>query len=351
MALPVEPKKILFVLHGSLGDITRALPLAQLVRRRFPRAFLAWSVEPACFPLLENFAAIDEVIIYDRHRPIAALWPFLRQIHARRFDLVLDLQRHFKSGVVSRASGAPCRLGFHPSDAKEGNGFFNNYHIDAVGDSVAKIDHYMKFAEWLGIAPRPIEWQIELTPQDKLAVRRHLSGVDTTFAALFVGSRWPSKDWFAEQIAGCANALLRHHGLSVVLLGGGSEAAVAEQVVRAAEGRVVNLVGQTSLREAVGVIQHASVCIGPDTGLMHLAAAVGTPVISLWGATDPKRTGPYGFGELVIQGKADCAPCYRKNCTIGKICMRSISSDAIVNKVAAVLRRSVGQKAAHGHWQ
>lgn len=350
MALPVEPKKILIVLHGSLGDVTRALPLAQLVRRRFPRAFLAWSVEPACLPLLEHFAAVDDAIVYDRRRPLASLWPFLQRIRAHRFDLVLDLQRHFKSGVVSRVSGAPYRLGFHPSDAKEGNGFFNNCHIEAMGDSVAKIEHYLKFAEWLGIAPRPIEWQIELTPQDKLRVRQHLGAVDGPFAALFVGSRWPSKDWFADQIAACAQELAQRYGLSSILLGAASAAPVAAEVVAASERSVVNLVGRTSLREAIGIIQQAKVCVGPDTGLMHLSAAVGTPVISLWGATDPRRTGPYGFADLAIQGKADCAPCYRKHCAIGKVCLRSIHSNAIMGKVAAVMNPTAEQKTAHGQW-
>lgn len=349
MALPVEPRKILIVLHGSLGDVTRALPLAQLVRRRFPRAFLAWAVEPACFPLLETFAAVDEVILYDRRRPLAAIWPFIKKIRAHRFDLVLDLQRHLKSGLISRASGAPWRLGFHPSDGKEGNGFFNNHHIEAGGDALAKIDHYLKFAEWLGIAPRPVEWQIELTPQDKLNVRRHLGAVAGDFAALFVGSRWQSKDWFADQIASCANELARRHGLAVLLLGAGAEAAVAQRVVGAVDRPVVNLVGQTSLREAVGIIARARVCVGPDTGLMHVAAALGTPVISLWGATDPSRTGPYGFADLVIKGKADCAPCYRKNCAIGKICMRSIGIDAVMAKVETALhRRAELPAAAHG---
>lgn len=351
MALPVEPQKILIVLHGSLGDVTRALPLAQSVKRRFPRAFLAWSVEPACFPLLENFAAIDEVILYDRRRPVASLWPFLKRVRAHRFDLVLDLQRHFKSGMISRLSGAPWRLGFHPTDAKEGNGFFNNCHIDAVGDSLAKIEHYMKFASWLGIAPRPIEWQIDLTPQDKLSVRRHLGPVAGDFAALFVGSRWQSKDWFADQIGGCARELARRYGLAAVLLGGRSEAALAEAIANTADVPVVNLVGRTSLREAVGIIARAKVCIGPDTGLMHLAAAVRTPVISLWGATDPRRTGPYGFDDLVIRGQADCAPCYRRHCAIGKICLRSIDTDAIMARVERALDQPEAPKAAHGQWQ
>jgi ADP-heptose:LPS heptosyltransferase len=102
------------------------------------------------------------------------------------------------------------------------------------------------------------------------------------------------------------------------------------------------LVGLTSLREAIGIIQKAKIAVGPDTGLMHIAAAVGTPVVSLWGATDPRRTGPYGFGEFVIRGRAPCAPCYKKDCSIGRICMQSITNAEIAAKIAVALQHETG---------
>lgn len=347
MALPVEPKKILIVLHGSVGDVTRALPLASLVRRRFPSAHLAWSVEPACYPLIEHFNAVDEIILFDRRSWMSATWPFLKKIRGRGFDLVLDLQRHLKSGLISRSTGARWRLGFHPSNAKEFNWLFNNRHLEAAGDEISKLDHYLKFAEHLGIAPRPVQWEIALTPQDKLNVRKHLASVRGEFAVLFAGARWESKRWFASQMTAAAQELGDRHGLSVVLLGGKEERAIAEEVSSALGSQSLNLAGRTSLREAVGIIARAKICIGPDTGLMHLAAAVGTPVVSLWGATDPQRTGPYGFETLVIKGQADCSPCHRKSCPIGRVCMRSIGADAIMEKVALALGRKHKPIVAH----
>ena len=347
MAPSVEPKKILIVLHGSVGDVTRALPLVSLVRRRFPSAHLAWSVEPACYPLIEHFSAVDEIILFDRRSWISATWPFLKKIRGRGFDLVLDLQRHLKSGLISRCTGARWRLGFHPSDAKEFNGLFNNRHIEAAGDEISKLDHYLKFAEHLGIAPRPVLWEISLTPQDKLNVKKQLASLRGEFAVLFAGARWESKRWFAGPMTAVAQKLGDRHGLSVALLGGKEELAIAEEVSSGLSSRCVNLVGRTSLREAVGIISRAKVCIGPDTGLMHLAAAVGTPVVSLWGATDPRRAGPYGFEALVIKGQAECSPCYRKSCPIGRVCMRSIGADAVMEKVALALDRKRQPVIAH----
>jgi len=352
MGLPTakfDPRKILIVLHGSIGDVTRALPLAKLVRQGFPRASLAWSVEPAAYPLLRGNPAIDEIILFDRNHWWRSFIPFLAAVRARRFDLVLDLQRHLKSGIVSWVSGAPQRLGFHPADSKEGNGYFNNLHIARCGDGIAKLDHYLKFAEYLGIPRAPVEWDFALTSEEMASVDRHLAQTSSAYAVLFVGTRWPSKQWFAKQITECAKMLQAEHDLDVLLLGGAQDRKLAQQALAGATSRVVDLTGRTSLREAVGIIQRAKLAVGPDTGLMHIAAAVGTPVISLWGATDPARTGPFRFGDLAIRGQAPCVPCHKKDCPIGRVCMQSITNTMITAKVSVALPRERGTWLRHGN--
>jgi heptosyltransferase I len=338
MRKSLDPKRILVVLHGSIGDVTRALPLANLIHRGFPGATLAWAVEPPALPLLQHHPAVNEVIVFERRHWRSQLGPFLRKIRAGRFDLVLDLQRHLKSGIVSRWSGAPRRVGFHRSDSKEFNWVFNNHHIPAAGNSLSKLRHYLKFAEFLGLAPEPVEWNLCLTEEEQARAERHLHAITGDgFATLFVGSRWESKGWFATQMASCAQRIEQRYGFAAVLLGSVEDAALAQEVERSAPKSVVNLVGRTSLREAIGIIKKAQVAVGPDTGLMHIAAAVRTPVVSLWGATSPLRTGPHGFEELTIRGRADCSPCYRKHCPIGRVCMQSIDVDEIMAKVALAL--------------
>src|SRR5262245_10900642 len=199
----LEPRKILVVLHGSIGDVTRALPLAKLLKQGFPGASLTWSVEPASYPLLLGNPAIDAILVFERARWWKSVGPFLARIRAERFDLVLDLQRHLKSGIVSWASGAPHRLGFHPADSKEGNGVFNNLHIERFGAGIAKLEHYLKFIDYLGIPRAPIEWDFALTAEERAAVDRHLAQTAKPYAVLFAGTRWPSKQWFAKQIAEC----------------------------------------------------------------------------------------------------------------------------------------------------
>lgn len=343
----IDAQRILLVLHGSIGDVTRALPLAGLLRAGYPKAFIAWSVEPAAAPLLEGNSAIDEVILFDRRRWWKSFGAFLNQIRRHKFDLVLDLQRHLKSGVISRCSGAPHRLGFHRADAKECNWLFNNLFIEPCGNNIAKLDHYLKFAAFLGLALTPLRWDFALTEAEGHAVDGHLKGTESPFAVLFVGTRWESKNWFADQIAACANLLRRDHRLGVVLLGGANDRQLAEQSLALTEPGVVNLTGSTSLREAIGIIARAKVAVGPDTGLMHIAAALNVPVISLWGATEPARTGPYGFASLAIKGEAPCSPCYRKHCQIGRQCMRSIGTDEIAAKLKRVFNGGMTEVVRH----
>lgn len=333
----IDARRILLVLHGSIGDVTRALPLAGLLRAGYPNAFIAWSVEPSSAPLLEGNPAIDEVILFDRRHWWKSVIGFLRQIHRRKFDLVLDLQRHLKSGVISRCSGAPHRLGFHRGDAKECNWLFNNLFIDRCGNQISKLDHYLKFAEFLGLPKAPLRWNFALSDVERNRVDMYLSDTVGSFAALFLGTRWESKNWFADQIAACADLLRREHRLAVVLLGGVNDRQLAAQALALIGPGVVNLAGRTSLREAIGIIARAKLAVGPDTGLMHIAAALNVPVISLWGATDPARTGPYGFESLAIKGAAPCSPCNRKRCSIGRQCMRSIGTEDIAAKLKRVI--------------
>jgi heptosyltransferase-1 len=339
-----DPKKILIILHGSIGDVTRALPLADSLRQGFPRAFLAWSVEPPSLPLLQENTAIDEIIVFDRPRGWKTFGRFLAQIRAGQFDLVLDLQRHFKSGLISRWSGAGQRIGFGRGDSKELNWLYNNRHIDTYGETFSKLEHYLRFADYLGVPRAPLEWNFHLTAAEWRSVENHLACVGPRFAVLFAGARWESKRWFGDQIARCAEILSNAYRFDVVLLGGKEDRSLALEAVAEARVGIVDLVGCTSLREAIGIIDRAQLAVGPDTGLMHIAAAVRTPVISLWGATNPQRTGPYGFGDLVIRGRASCVPCNRRRCSIGRVCMKSISAGEIADKIEFAISRGGGRQ-------
>ncbi len=339
LPLPLSPRRILIVLLGAIGDVTRALPLLMRLRHTYPAAHIAWAVEPAAAPLLDHHPALNEVLLYRRTRGLLAFMPFLRAIRRQRFDLVLDLQRHAKSGLVSWWSGAPLRLGFHRQNSKEGNWLCNTHTIAPVADFSLKLRQYLIFAEALGLPDDGVHFDLRLRAEEEQQVETLLGGTARPFAAFFLGSRWPSRFWFPQATAAVARALQQNYGMGIVLLGGQSEAAFAQEVSAAVGGTITNLSARTSLRDLIGIFARARLALGPDSGPMHIAAATGTPVISLWGATSPIRSAPWGSEEFVLRGPAACSPCYTRRCPIGRACMQRITPQQVLETARKVLEQ------------
>jgi ADP-heptose:LPS heptosyltransferase len=326
--------RILIVLLGAIGDVTRALPLLQRLRRGYPHAHLTWAVEPAAAPLLMHHPALDELLIFDRPAGAPAFIEFLLRVRAQRPDVTLDLQRHLKSGIVSRFSGAPVRLGFHRRNGREGNWLFTTHRLEPMPHFSSKLLQFLRFADWLGIEPVPVSFGLQNTAAEQERVERLLAPVRPPFAAAFVASSWESRQWFPQPTAAVVDRLATH-GIQTVLIGGPADTEFAAAVTRATGAPVLNLAGRTQLRDLIGIFQRACVAFGPDSGPMHIAAAVGTPVVSVWGATNPARSTPWNNEAGVIRGEAPCSPCYLRRCPIGRICMEHISPEAVVAKLLA----------------
>jgi heptosyltransferase-1 len=341
-----QPRRILILLTGSIGDVIRALPLLGRIRRAWPDAYIAWAVEPKSEPVLRGHRWLDKLIIYDRAHAPWAFIPFLIAVRAERFNLVLDLQRHLKSGVISIVSGAAERLGFAKANSKEFNHLFGTRQIPAQPRLRLKLLQFQAFADALELPPAPIEFGLELQPGEYKHARMLIDGVPRPIIGVILGSSWPSRVYFPESIAAIicelATPLDGKPGLFPVLLGSRDEMPLAAAVIeRLDQVPALNLAGRTSLRDLIGIFQECAVAFGPDSGPMHLAAAVGCPVVSIWGATAPERSAPWGFTELTIKAEIPCHPCYLRRCPIDRECMRRISPEA----VAAMVRRALGTQA------
>jgi len=335
----VTAERILIVLLGAIGDVTRALPLLQRVRHGYPRARIAWAVEPAAAALVRDHPALDTVLVFDRPRGPRAFVDFLRQVRALRPDLTLDLQRHLKSGVISRASGAPIRLGFHRRNSREGNWLFNTHAVPAMAHFSSKLRQFLAFADWLQIEDIPVTFGLRLSDAEQTRIDALLADVRSPFVTAFVGSSCESRLWFPDRTAAIADALATQ-GVGTVLVGGSDDVAFATAVTQVARIPVVHLAGRTTLRDLIGIFQRARAAFGPDSGPMHIAAAVGAPVVSLWGATSAARSAPWGSEAGVINGTAPCSPCYLKRCPIGRICMEHISVAAVLEKIVSRAREA-----------
>ena len=334
------PLSFLVVLMGSLGDLVRGLCLADALKRGSrPGCRVAWLVEPQWRQLLQDHPHIDQLIVFDRPRGIAALPRLYRQLRQRHFDVTLDLQRHFKSGMFSWMSGARRRIGFHRRNAKEFNWLFNNDPIAYQGDHLNKLEHYLKFIEHLGM-PRPQRLDFGLSHHRIERLNPALAErLPHPFVAVVMGSSWPTKDWPEEHYRKMVRLLLDQKQLGVVLIGDRSQAAAAHRLVsEMPSNRLLSLAGTTSLPEVTGVLQAAAAAVGPDSGPGHLAAAVGTPYVSLFGPTAPERVAPYDCEDLVVQTPEPCRGCYRKRCPLPtQTCMAAIMPAMVLPKLDEAL--------------
>ncbi len=336
------PKRVLIILLGAIGDVVRALPLLGRLRRAWPHAHIAWAIEPKSKPIVEGHGWLDQLIIYDRRHAPWSFAPFLREVRAGHFDLVVDLQRHLKSGLVGVVSGARERIGFAAANTKEFNHRFTTRQIEPQPNLRLKLMQYQAFADALGVAPAPIEFGLSLPPAEDASARAAVAGVRRPLVGVILGSSWPSRVYFPESVAAVIRELAQpaegSAGLFPVLIGGADEVAIGAEVMRHLEGlEALNLVGRTRLRDLIGIFSECAAAFGPDSGPMHIAAAVGCPVVSLWGATAPERSAPWGYAELALRGQIPCHPCYLRECPIGRECMRRIAPA----EVAAMVRRAV----------
>ncbi|MHB8384245.1 MAG: glycosyltransferase family 9 protein [Candidatus Binataceae bacterium] len=346
IAAPVlarPPRRILIVLHGAIGDVVRALPLLGRIRRGWPDAFIAWAVEPKSAPILERHPWLDQVIVYDRRRAPWSFVPFLREIRGGGFDLVVDLQRHLKSGVTSLVSGAHDRIGFSRANTKELNHRFSTMQIAPQPNLRRKLLQYQAFGDRLGLPPAPIEFGLEAAAEEKSRARELLSGAARPLLGVIMGSSWPSRIYFPESVAAAIIELARPSdsspALYPVLLGSPDETEIATAVLRRlGDVPALNLAGRTHLRDLIAIFPECAAAFGPDSGPMHIAAAVRCPIVSLWGATALERSAPWGFAQFAITGAIPCHPCYLRECPIGRECMRRIAP----GEVAATVRRALG---------
>ena len=328
----IAASRILIVLLGAIGDVTRALPLLCRVRRAYPEAHITWAVETAAAALVRKHPAVNDVIVFERSRGAPEFLRFLRRVRSLRPDLTLDLQRHLKSGVISWASGAPVRLGFDRHNSREGNWLFNTDAVEPMSHFSSKLQQMLAFADWLELEAAPVEFGLQLDEEEERQVDEMLTRIERPFLAAFVGSSCESRLWFPDRTARLIEAMAAR-GLETVLLGGSGVVELAAAIERAAGVRPLNLVGRTTLRHLYGILCRAQVAFGPDCGPMHIAAAAGVPVVSLWGATSAKRSAPWRSESGVIEGEAPCSPCYLVRCPIGRLCMESITVEKVLDKL------------------
>jgi heptosyltransferase I len=366
--------RILLIKPSALGDVVHTLPVLVKLRARYPEARIDWLITPENADLVRHHPALSNVVLFRRNEYArfgrswsATFGPFrlLSAIRRTRYDLVIDLHGQFRSAMLTLASGAPVRIGFdrpqHPvgaarsersseipghhgwSGAREGAWLAYTDRIPIPTLDVHAVDRYLWLAPMLGLDDRPTELAIHLPSEeaqriDELLRSHGLGG--KPIAVLVPGTIWETKHWHVEGFAQVGRHLLAS-GFSVVIAGTSRDRPRSRAIVEVCPG-AVDLCGRTSVAGLVALIRRAAICVTNDSGSMHVAVAVETPVVSVFGPTNPVWIGPYGRPHAVVRADVSCSPCNLRrlrDCPHGHRCIREVTGRMAIERVEQVLAR------------
>jgi lipopolysaccharide heptosyltransferase I len=336
-------ERIALIKPSALGDIVHSLPVLSALRQRHPRAHITWIVNRAYAGLLEGHPDLDAVLRFERGALRSGWWRglrvfagFLRQVRSHRFDLVIDLQGLLRSALIVAASGAARKVGL--SSAREGACWFYTDLLQVPGPEMHAVDRYWLVAEALGVGRATKRFHLPVTASD-----RHWAGVllephPRPWLMVNPGTRWETKRWPVDHFRALSQRALARFGGTVVLVGGPDEVPLAREFAVALPRPVVDLTGRTTLPQLVAVLARADAVLSNDSGPLHLAAALGRPVLAPYTCTSPLRTGPYGSPLGAVATRVPCAASYRKHC--GSLeCMRELTPDRLWPTLEKLLER------------
>ncbi|UCC47437.1 MAG: glycosyltransferase family 9 protein [Gemmatimonadota bacterium] len=300
--LDAPSRRICLVLQSGIGDVVHGLPLVNALKQDDPAREITWIVERTPAPLLQHHPSVDAVIHFDRGGGLPEVRALWRALRSRSFDLVLNCGIYFKSIFPTLFARAPHKLGFGRDRADDLVWLFANHRLPPQPPRHRQ-DMYLELLEPLGLACAELEWRITFSAEERKAQSQFFAALDgERFAAIVASASSRVKDWPVERFAELATALERDFDFRVLLLGGPGEreGQRAREVVERSEARAVWAQGP-ELRRLVYLLDGCELLIAPDTGPLHIARALETPVIGLYGHTDPRRSGPYRkYQDLTI---------------------------------------------------
>jgi lipopolysaccharide heptosyltransferase I len=330
--VPGRPR-ILLVKLSSFGDVLHTLPTLEALRVAYPEAHIAWLVEASYAPLLAGHPALDEILEAPRLHPgellrssnLARLRSLLRHLRAQSFDLVLDVQGLLKSAIWVAMARSPRKVGYDRT--REGSYRALTERVPPFDPEAHAVLRNLNLAHYLGAPPTLPRFHLGLD-----------AGVDTSelisreagrpLAVLHPGARWASKLWPAASWAQLAEWLSHDRGFRVAITGSRADEKLIAEITRKTQAPVLNLAGSTSLAQLAGILRKTRIAVTTDTGAMHLAAALGTRVVALFGPTAPWRTGPFGEGHQVVRLKLACSPCFKRHCS-EPLCLKDLTPEMV----------------------
>jgi lipopolysaccharide heptosyltransferase I len=330
--------KFLIIRLGSLGDVVHGIPAAAALRRRYPQAQIDWLVDPRYTELLDLVECIDRRIPFDPRNLMhgrGRAWTAVRDLRQTQYDAVIDLQGLVKSAVLSRLVSARRTIGFPRAHLREPLARLFYAETPDPGSATHVIYKNVALLGALGVEDRSVRFPITIPRTPAAAVAAERAG-SSEYAIVNPGAAWPNKRWPADRFGAVAAAIRQALGVCSVVLWGPGEQPLAEAVVSASQGAAV-VAPKTTITDIVGVARAARVMISGDTGPLHIAGAVGTPVVALFGPTFPERNGPWSPRDLVISRVSHCSCFYERRCRKTARCIDDIGVAEVLDAVRRVL--------------
>lgn len=336
-------ERIALLKPSALGDIVHSLPVLTALRRRYPHAHITWVVNQVYAPLLDGHRDLNDVLPFDRrasHRgwkaAVRSWLVFLRELRRRHFDLVIDLQGLSRTALMMAATGARRRVGL--STAREG-ATWTYTDVVPVADfnAIHAVDRCWRIAEEFGVGDAPKEFHIPIPDEARRWAEATTRGYPRPWLMLGPGARWMTKRWPPQQFAALARRAWDAFGGTVFFVGGDEETPAAQAVRRRLSGPSRDLTGRTTLPCLAALLQRADVMLANDTGPLHLAAALGRPIVSPYTCTRVRLNGPYRLQAGAVETTVACRGSYIKRCS-RLDCMKELTPERLWPILAGVLR-------------
>ena len=330
---------VLIVRLGALGDIVHTVPAAAALRRAFPEARIDWVVDARHAAFADLIVPVDRIIVLEK--PSVTAWlTLVRRLRPAQYDVALDFQGLMKSAVIARASGARRVVGFSIWHLREKSARPFYSEVDASEHPAHVIQKNLSLLSTLGVSATEVEFPLARTASAALdLVRQDLDqrAGQSGFALINPGAAWPNKRWPAARYGEVAAFLRDVRGLAPYVLWGPGEAPLAQEVIDASAG-AARLAPPTTTADLVELSRAAAVMISGDTGPLHIAAAVATPIVAIFGPTDPDRNGPWAPDDLVVSRFGTCNCRYERRCHEVAWCLEDVQ----VAEVTAAIQQRLG---------
>ncbi len=345
-------EKIMVIRFGALGDVVRTIPAVSALRNKFPNAYIAWVIDDTSSGILLKNPSIDELMVFPRGAWVSSLrrlrkfcsvlkemTNFIKKIRSIKADVVFDFHGLVKSGFISWLSGAKVRVGFVRNHSREFNFLFNNIRINPHTHRLNRIDKNFKLVEYFGAKKISDPPEFIFTEDEKKKIDTFLKNRSSAkIATIHPGTSYRGryKQWQPEKFAQLADMLAQKMGLAVIFVWGSAE----EQLVEKIQNQMTEKAERAprlTLKELAYLIKRSDLFISADTGVMHIASMVGTPLVAIFGPSDPIQNAPAPYIPFeIVWEKVDCSPCRKRNCDDRK-CIDAIQPLDVFNAVQALI--------------